>query len=950
MIAQDFPEEIWTDDERYSDRVIYHELYLYRDRPFTPLNHPNVGLHEAYVINQKYCSAFDSNDDYAYFRDNENNIHVRYLSGLNLVHPPCDWLSGRGIEQHFIWHVENENGCCRTTSISSSPDVDIAPLSGYEVVRDATGQIIDGKLLSYLSMKTVSMAAQEYNIRNLASTAERHLNTVSPLLISLFGSEIAAIFDHTVAEAFQRQHIDRSKTIMKAFVNIQWTNSIYNRIIRHAGQFVPTDRLYMLIVENWKTIASIISILVMLLGLQILLTIGTNIGAEAVEFDDIKKNFREVRYQVGGYGWRCNLFFLTALFGLSLFKQKEFNLMSLFAVILEEVAKSRLPWPFILAVVEKQYTLRHPWRHFFFHIFCSIFFDWFAKFFGISFIISFLMRIAIHLLTIYLTDELYTLWEVIRPSWQDPNMIEAYIDEARYICEPLKMKDMRLLRTNSNLSTEPPPGENYMRPRLFLRDRSEPIVDGFYLVLATRRPFYAPARTMTNMLVAISQRLLKPPIMSPEAQRIFWFRNVDPHNIVHFPFMSIIYTGALANKFVDHFKGSHHSKYVREMAKFKSTGRLNMSIKMFMKYDEILMNPKPRTIACVDVSLQCRIGPEIMVATDRLHSLYNGEMSYHLAFDNCPIYVFWASSAGVQQLSSFYERAISDPQGHYLMVAGDDAIHINRNKVQMTDASSYDQSQSFGPLNHEREVLRLLGVSNDVLHLLKDISILPYYVTRNAVSQPSVICREKRPIRDTGGADTTLGNSINMIAMWLGVLQRRDLSWFEQCGFVMKIKEAPIRQARFLKGLWWYIYINLDGVLSPHYIWGPCPTKVFKYGKTLVDPRTIYGGNLDSAILKHLNEVSNSIYGFDYVPLIRAFLNRYFTARVQIENAAQKIILPNKIDWREDPANPILVQASEWYQVPVDELVFIEKSIETESIAKFINSPNLYSMIGQDNE
>ena len=77
------------------------------------------------------------------------------------------------------------------------------------------------------------------------------------------------------------------------------------------------------------------------------------------------------------------------------------------------------------------------------------------------------------------------------------------------------------------------------------------------------------------------------------------------------------------------------------------------------------------------------------------------------------------------------------------------------------DASSFDQSQSFGPLSFEYRTLELLGVPEEIWGVLERVASSPLRCTPKH-NDAMMILRAARPFRDTGGSDTTIGNGIVM--------------------------------------------------------------------------------------------------------------------------------------------------------------------------------------------
>jgi hypothetical protein len=143
-----------------------------------------------------------------------------------------------------------------------------------------------------------------------------------------------------------------------------------------------------------------------------------------------------------------------------------------------------------------------------------------------------------------------------------------------------------------------------------------------------------------------------------------------------------------------------------------------------------------------------------------------------------------------------------------------------------------------------------------------------------ARTQRIKINRSSRPIRDTGGPDTSLGNSCNIAhaAVYAIAHYPTVKEAFAYLGFDMKLKIFnDIKYATFLKGMWYPVEDN-----EFNYYWGPLPSRLLKIGKTLRDPRVLYQDkNFYSASLKFLNDIACCYSYFLQVPLLKQFVDNY---------------------------------------------------------------------------
>jgi hypothetical protein len=183
------------------------------------------------------------------------------------------------------------------------------------------------------------------------------------------------------------------------------------------------------------------------------------------------------------------------------------------------------------------------------------------------------------------------------------------------------------------------------------------------------------------------------------------------------------------------------------------------------------------------------------------------------------------------------------------MVAGDDAVNVVHEEDGFicieSDRSLYDGSQLQGPIEHENDLLRQLGVGPLVMSMLESMAGGRFNIgskdTEIFIRLVSAVMR-----RLTGGPKTTFGNSANTMAHELAAARRivtrvrtesvRETydSFGESLGFTLKTQVFvdPLDMT-FLKGMWWRT------VAGPP-IWAPLPSRIVKFGKSLVNPCTIF--------------------------------------------------------------------------------------------------------------
>jgi hypothetical protein len=234
---------------------------------------------------------------------------------------------------------------------------------------------------------------------------------------------------------------------------------------------------------------------------------------------------------------------------------------------------------------------------------------------------------------------------------------------------------------------------------------------------------------------------------------------------------------------------------------------------------------------------------------------------------------------------------VIDPGDVYVIVAGDDSVFWIEIEGEIRgyefDVSSFDQSESSGPLLYEYSTLRMLGVPPDVTDRLFKIAKSPLRVNlRNGNSV--LLDRSSRPFRDTGGPDTTLGNGIvnggaiyHVFDNWIcwnsiSAVEDSFIMGMARLGFKVKGGFCKGGSESFLKGLW---YPTDRGK-----IWGPVPSRVIKLGKASKDPRVSYKiKSLSKAVARHAAVVADGYRGFLQVPILRIYVAKYGDKLVQVE-------------------------------------------------------------------
>jgi hypothetical protein len=446
----------------------------------------------------------------------------------------------------------------------------------------------------------------------------------------------------------------------------------------------------------------------------------------------------------------------------------------------------------------------------------------------------------------------------------------------------------------------------------------------FYHILPTNVPGFVPKACAKNLDVAIAYRLLKPPPVHPKTQAKVWqrwskrwgqeFLSFLPNRVnLNHEWEDIV------DKWIDHFRSSKKRQFYRvivdELKKDYHNFELPKSTPLFVKHDEMLMQQqdgkfilKPRVIANVDPKYQARLGPYVYKVKEIFsgaYNIYNQSMNM-VSFKTggiSPTHYHIATGGGMsdEDLSEWMGRVLDrvyvppGEMGFAILACGDDSLVaycplVGDIVFYEGDASMFDQTISEGPLVWEKRVLWQMGLTQRMVDSLYDMHLVPYHARphKNDRDQPIyVLGRRFRPMRDTGSAQTYLGNTIVMLSAWYFVLRsiQYDMQrWasfnegnavdlvkdqFLELGFSMKMMSTtdPMR-VTFLKGMWYDVGERL--------CWGPLPSRILKVGKTLHDPRDMYGiKDMKLAGTSYLGDVASSYSVFLQVPILRAFVQRF---------------------------------------------------------------------------
>lgn len=513
----------------------------------------------------------------------------------------------------------------------------------------------------------------------------------------------------------------------------------------------------------------------------------------------------------------------------------------------------------------------------------------------------------------------------------------------------------------------------------------------FYHILPTCVPGYVPACTYSNLNSAISARMMVDPPLHPEKQYDAWIQlAIDGH---YQSFIQVL-TDQRGKKYkamrddmweecVDewllHFvEPEKRRKYQKEVERirqgFLTPFYIPKRTEIFLKSNEMLMHSKdgkmalkPRFISDVSVGFQTQLGPFVYKAQKRMSKTCPPSgcgRSYDEKL-NCFFSLSYGGSALDTCLSDWMndvvERRLCPPgeNGISVIVCGDDsyvAIYYGDTiEWHETDFKKYDSTQGKGPLLFQREC----G---------KDF----YGLTAMQAMRLFVVCGSKRVVyakhlpdhtgyfmvdclrrfhRHSGSLDTSFGNSNNTMFAWYVAYrttrpaegQPRPGKFEYQEAFLKLGFETTFQthqhpdQGTFLKGMW---YLSRG-----RYIWAPLPSRILKAGKSLRDPREIYGTkDFEKACGLFLNGVASTYAVYLQVPIMRAFVARYSTNTKDCQHLSGLEFNPYTTvasgAYCRDPLDAeAMVAVCERYRVTEDDILRAEHLILNSNPLTFLSDP-----------
>lgn len=352
----------------------------------------------------------------------------------------------------------------------------------------------------------------------------------------------------------------------------------------------------------------------------------------------------------------------------------------------------------------------------------------------------------------------------------------------------------------------------------------------------------APTRGFAATYHALTTRIGKPPPLDPVVQERAWEFMGTQFLIAAIPEINLGDDTTRWDDFVSHLPSKKRQLYTQTRAEalYASVDRrLPTECPVFLKGDEVLLKDgkdfKGRLIQNVPIEYQVLLGPWINVVTAHLKKFYGAataEPHFFSGINGRACRFYYGPGMGPVDLMLVMANFLGNPQTVHFVCSGDDQVaffsHNGTFYALSSDYSQYDQSQSRGPLGFELRLLATYGVPKNILDLLERTFSLPYVIKDRQTGDKVKWFHSKRPMRPTGGPDTTLGNTMINAAAWLSCFEKvNDLTdlmavdrHLTQLGFATKLKITPFDDAEFLKGVWFHT--------DQGFVWGPLPSRIFK--------------------------------------------------------------------------------------------------------------------------
>jgi hypothetical protein len=397
---------------------------------------------------------------------------------------------------------------------------------------------------------------------------------------------------------------------------------------------------------------------------------------------------------------------------------------------------------------------------------------------------------------------------------------------------------------------------------------------GYFEVIGFAIPWFAPANTLVNAAAVFFHKSCKVVLSDDETQER---RFVDTPGSQWLLEILSGYPPSTSGEFhqaaLTHIQESDKRQlYTAYLDKYEWSPLCNPqymsfrykqpTLNLMIKFDEVLVSgksPRPINNQTIPITMATM---HIVQVSNTLKSIFDGSMRVITAFGHTfHLYLLFSGGGDVDILSDWFTRHRADPHPHIgLACCGDDTIceilwpadSIGNGKLFFYegDLSACDQSLRRGAILFGLSIYKALGVPQECLDLLYNCaaSYMRFENKEGTVVFSNGNWDSPRDewllVRQTGGTDTSIGNTICLANAWMSIFFNSvpPAEWeetFAYYGLNLKLLEQEISPSSpysgtFLKGR--FVQSALD--LSK-YFWAPLPSLFVKLGKVMTDPRVI---------------------------------------------------------------------------------------------------------------
>lgn len=431
--------------------------------------------------------------------------------------------------------------------------------------------------------------------------------------------------------------------------------------------------------------------------------------------------------------------------------------------------------------------------------------------------------------------------------------------------------------------------------------------------------FQQPGRTDANLLAVAIYRVARSPLFGLQQQALQYEAWKAPNvryavdqlifTIDKHYFDDIQRTDAAVWAWMQSYPAYQRERLIAARDRLKNEPLLANEVpgtKIMVKTDELLLKTEsqtveadeltdafiPRPIYNVPPTVQFSSGFELNEALNRAKSVFNPQpwtrdrdfLCWSQKQRTVPAYLVFGAISDTE-LSALFTWAENDASHVLIVVAGDDQlVHISHDDFEIvleSDVKLCDQSTTEGPLRVEYAIERALGVSEEILDLLLAVahSKLCFYGENFEL----ILSRAMWPTRDTGGSNTSLGNTLVIGTAAVVAIQDKPIEQitatsydavFASLGYALKTKvRSSLEGSTFLKMMIYRAHVQEREIL----VVSPVEGRLIKMAKSYHDPRSYFAGHPTyvQAAEAFLRTVAESYNAYVLTPTFRARVDRW---------------------------------------------------------------------------